>query len=75
MRNKLIDDINRYIVYLNNQGLDISVHGKDGLAPSNVVGNGTANKYLAKFLQGFFVPDQNVVEQQRLGLRFLQVFL
>ncbi len=28
MRNKLIDDINRYIGYLNEQGLAISVHGK-----------------------------------------------
>ena len=28
MRNKIIDDINRYINYLNQQGLDISVHGK-----------------------------------------------
>ena len=38
MENKLIEDINNYISYLNNNGLSVSVHGKiiDGLLEHNI---------------------------------------
>ncbi len=41
MRNKLIEDINNYISYLNSNGLEVSVHGKlvSGLLEHNVHGN------------------------------------
>lgn len=41
MKNKLIEDINNYISYLNNKGLSVSVHGKiiGGLLEHNVHNN------------------------------------
>ena len=41
MKNQLIDDINNYIVYLNTNGLEITVHGKDisGLLLHNIHSN------------------------------------